>query len=269
MDTSWQQTIVHASRPVRLAAAAALSVLTLFLLVATVNQLHNWGHPDTAATNTITVTGTGQATVAPDTAKITFSVMKTGASVAEAQTAATKSTDAALAAVKREGVKDADVRTANYNVYPQYESARPCYNGACPTGNPNTIVGYQVSETVEVKVHDLTKVGNVLTDLGQLGVENIQGPDLTVNDENAVQAQARGDAITKARANATKLAQQLGVHLGRVVSFSESTGAGPQPMYGMAAQSKTMDSAIAAPSVPVATGQNEYSETVSITYEIN
>jgi len=243
-------------------------MLAIFLVVAAIDGLHNWGHDNTPATNTITVTGEGKATAIPDTSVITFSVEENASSVAAAQESATKRVDAALAALKKEGVADEDVRTTSYNVNPQYANT-PCGVGIYCPQNTSKITGYQVSQRVEVKVHDTSKTGNVLQDLGTLGVQNISGPDLTVSDEDAVKSEARGEAITKARAQAQMLAKQLGVHLGKVVGFSENAGGQPYPMYA-AGKSILMDQAVSSPAAPsVPTGQNEYTSNVSITYEVN
>lgn len=252
---------------VRYAAAAALSVLALFLLVLTFDSMSRFGKGDNPPLNTITVTGEGRATAVPDIARISFTVQETASNVAAAQDAATKRTNDAIAAVGDLGVEDKDVKTTGYNVYPQYENQQPCYPGAlCPTGTP-AITGYQVSQSIEVTVRDTAKAGDVLQKLGTLGVQNISGPTFTVDDDSSVSDDAREKAIDDAREKAKVLAHQLGVHLGDVVSFSES-GNYPQPMY--AKGGATMDSVMmresAAPTLPV--GQDETTITVSVTYEI-
>lgn len=267
MNESWKDTLVHASRPVRFAATAALSMLALFLLVATIDGLHNWGHEDTPATQTITVTGEGSATAKPDTAAVTFSVIEQATDAASAQQAAAKKENDALAALKKEGLADEDVRTTSYSISPQYKQNAPCYNGFCPTQGGTEIIGYQVTETIEAKVHDLTKVSAVLSDLGTLGVQEVTGPNLTVADEDSVKAQARGEAIMKARANAQTLAKQLGVSLGDVVGYSDDNGGMPQPFYAKATATDSMAMGAVTPSIP--SGQNEYTSTVTVTYEIH
>ena len=61
------------------------------------------------------------------------------------------------------------------------------------------------------------------------------------------------------------LAQQLGVHLGKIVNFSESSGSN-YPVYAYSAGASMKSSAAPTPTVP--TGENTYNATVSITYEI-
>jgi uncharacterized protein YggE len=250
---------------------AVFSMLALFLLLESIAVITHLVHDTTPATNTITVQGEGKATALPDVATITFSVMDTESSVEAAQTKATTQTNAAIAAVKAFGIKDTDVQTTGYNVSPQYSYANnPCAPGMlCPqTTSAPTITGYQVEQTVSVKVRDTSKAGDVLQKLGSLGVQNISGPDFEVDNPDAVQSQARADAIAKAKTQAQLLSKQLGVHLGKVVSFSDNSNNQVYPtVYGAAASGIGMKAAVApAPQLP--TGQNEYDESVSVTYEI-
>jgi len=255
------------NRGVRVAVICALGILALFLLVQTITLATNLGRPNTPATDTVTVQGDGQATIAPDVARISFTVQHTSATVMEAQEATTEQANDALDYVKEQGVADADIRTLSYNISPQYSYPNPCLRGEiCPAyGGAPKVIGYQVSETVEVTVRDLSKVGPLLGGLGKLGVQNVNGPAFALDDATAGYNAARADAISQAKAQAKLLANQLGVRLGKIVNFSESSGGYPYPMmYGMgggAAESKAV-----APDVPA--GENTYTASVSITYEI-
>ena len=251
-----------------MASIGVLAILALFLLAETISVASGFGRSGVAATDTITVQGEGQAAVAPDVARISFSVLHTAATVSEAQTAVTKQANAAIDYVKGQGVAEKDVKTLSYNISPQYSYPNPCPPGSlCPaySGSPK-ITGYQVSETVQVTMRDLTKVGAMLSGLGKLEVQNLNGPDFALDDSTAGYSAARADAIDKAKTQAKVLANQLGVHLGKIVSFSESSGGTIYPMMY-----KGMDSgvsALQAPTPSVPTGENTYNASVSITYEI-
>ena len=96
---------------VRIALIGALAILALFLLAETITTAANFGRPSAPATDTITVQGDGQATLAPDVARVSFTVENTSATVAEAQIITTKQMNAALDFVKKQGVADKDVKT--------------------------------------------------------------------------------------------------------------------------------------------------------------
>ncbi len=251
---------------VRIALIGALSILSLFLLAKTMSIAENFGRPSHPATDVVTVSGSGQATLAPDVARVSFTVENTATAVSDAQAATTKQANAALSFVQAQGIAGKDVKTLSYSISPQYAYPNPCTSGTlCPayTGTPK-LTGYQVAETIQVTVHNLSAVGALLNGLGKLSVQNVQGPAFALSDPTAGYDAARADAIAKAKAQAALLAKQLGVSLGKIVNFSESSGT-PYPMaYDM--RSANAQSAATTPNVPV--GVNTYTASVSITYEI-
>ena len=256
------------NRCVRIAFISVLTLLALFLLSQTMSTLNNMGRSINPATDTVTVQGNGQATLPPDVANISFTVENTAAAVADAQAATTKQANAAIDYVKGQGIAEKYIKTLSYNITPQYSYPNPCVSGTfCPAYSGTAkVTGYQVSETIQVTMHDLTAVGTLLGGLGKLSVQNVSGPSFALEDSTAGYAAARADAIAKAKAQATVLAKQLGVHLEKIVNFSESSGSYNYPRaYGMGVSS--MDSKeISIPTVPI--GENTYNASVSITYEI-
>lgn len=253
---------------VRIVIIGVLSILALFLLAETLNVMSGFGRTGVPATDTITVQGDGQATLAPDVARVSFSVQNTAKTVSDAQTATTKQANAAIEYVKGQGVAEKDIKTLSYNISPQYSYPNPCIGGMmCPVYSDNTpkITGYQVSETIQVTIRNLSSVGAFLGGLGNLQVQNVSGPDFALDDSTAGYDAARADAIDKAKAQAARLAKQLGVSLGKIVNFSESYGGYPYPMmYGLG--SAVAESKSSTPDVQA--GENTYNASVSITYEI-
>src|ERR1035437_2912666 len=248
---------IFSSGGMRVALIGSLSILALFLLAQTITLAKDFGRAGTPATDTITVNGDGQATLPPDVARVSFTVENIAIAVADAQAATTKQANAVIDFVKGQGIADKDVKTLSYNISPQYS-----YANRTPK-----VTGYQVSETVQVTVRDLASVGALLGGLGDRGVQNVQGPAFALDDPTAGSDAARADAINKAKIQANLLAKQLGVHLGKIVNFSESSGGYAYPTYATGMMKVSADTAsVPAPSVPV--GQNTYNASVSITYEI-
>jgi uncharacterized protein len=256
---------LSSDRGVRIGVVAVLTILTLFLLASTLGVLKDMGRSGGPATDTITVTADGQATKAPDVAKVSFTVQNTAPAVSDAQEKTTAQSNAAIDYVKGKGIEEKDIKTLSYNISPQY-SYSPCVAGTY-CSQSQKVTGYEVSQTVQVTVRDLKSVGDILAGLGKLEVQGISGPNFALDDATAGYDAARADAIEKAKAQAKQLSRQLGVHLGKVVNFSESTGSGAYPMaYGLGMSERSVDMKSATPTVP--TGQNTYSTSVSITYEI-
>lgn len=253
---------------VRIAVIGTLAILALFLFVKTAAVAENFGRSEFPPANTITVNGAGQASMAPDVAHITFTVEHKAPTVKAAQAAATEQANKAIAYAKEQGIAAKDIRTLYYNISPQYSYPRPCTLSYCPEYIDETpkVTGYQVSQSIQLTVRDLDATGTILGGLGDLGVQNISGPALALDDPSAAQNAARADAIQKAKMQAQVLADQLGVRLGRIVSFYESSGGMyyAKEGYGMGGDMAVQSNP--APQIP--TGENDYSANVTITYEI-
>ena len=270
MELSSVQNLINASRSVRKMGAIALGMLALFLLVATISELRAYTYIGAGIqpANTITVTGEGTVTAIPDTATFTFTVDETAADVATAQGKATTAANAVIDYLKKQGIDDKDIQTTSYNVNPQYQySSQVCVtNSYCPP-TKQTISGYEVSQTVTVKVNDITKAGTLLAGVGTHGVSDVSGLSFTVANQDALDAQARDKAITDAQSKAKDLAKALGVSLIRVTGFNENSNRYPAPMYAtMSSGAGMQDKAVSVPQIP--TGQNTTTSDVSVTYEI-
>lgn len=224
--------------------------------------------------STITVTGQGEAYAIPDIATFDFTVTEVGDTVQQAQEKLDQKINKSLAAVRESGVEDKDIKTTNYNVYPKYEwNQAPCplsANGIvrpCPPGK-NVLVGYEVSETITVKVRDTKKAADLVTKVGAADVSNISGLQFTVDDREKYMAQAREDAINEAKAKAKVLAKELGVGLGKILYYNDNSG--PQPYYasGMGGSDAVMAAAPMVAKAELPTGESKITSSVSITYEI-
>lgn len=257
---------IHIAPPKRIEkwAVFALMMLSVFLAVEWIGGLRSLSVPTTPV-DTISVTGMGQVSLAPDIAHIIFTVQQTAATAAAAQTAATKQTNAAIDYVKGQGIADKDITTLSYSVSPEYSYITCPPGTACPVYNQK-ITGYQVAETIQVTVRDLDKISGLLQGLGQQNVQNVSGPDFALESPTAGQDAARAKAIENAKSEAKILASQLGVSLVRIISFNESGGPYPMYAYGKGGGATADSLSVPTPNIPV--GQNTYSSTVSITYEI-
>jgi uncharacterized protein len=161
--------------------------------------------------------------------------------------------------VSSEGIASSDIKTTNYDLEPNYSYDK--------TTQRNYITGYTLTQTVAVKIRDLSKVAEVLGGLTPLGVNQVGSVNFTFQNPDAYVAIARGDAMTKAQAQASELAAQAGALLGSAVSIQESYGL-PTPFpYPMYAQSSGLGAA-ANPSVTVAPGTQDVTDTVTVTYAL-
>jgi uncharacterized protein YggE len=253
-------------------ARAALIVLMVYLGVLALSTLKGIKYigAGVPATNTISVSGEGEVFAVPDTAQFTATVMETGSDVKTAQDKAAQKANDIMSYLKGAGIAEKDIQTADYSVSPQYEyqqaTGAACRDGYCPPGR-QVLKGYQVSETLSVKVRDTKKAGDLLSGVGSRGASSVSGLNFTVADEDALKAQARDKAIADARAKAQQLAGSLRVSLVRIVGFSEN-GALPPVPYAAKTMSLAAQDAGGAVAPEIATGQNKITSTVSLSYEI-
>src|SRR5579884_835334 len=82
---------------------------------------------ESAMPETISVTGTGRATLTPDRFTFTAGVQTQAPTVEEAVNENNNKMSAVIAALKHAGATDAEVHTSNFSIYPQqvYEQGQP------------------------------------------------------------------------------------------------------------------------------------------------
>ncbi len=245
-------------------------LLALFLLAATLVKMKEYRFVGSGvtATNTITVSGTGKVNRAPDTAKVSFTIMDEQKDVAVAQANVSKKMDQVTKALKALGIDDKYIKTESYDSYPQYDYTNTirCITTPCPNNNTPVLRGYQVSHNVLINIKQLDIVPQVLGALGDAGVTNISGPNFGFEDDKAIAREARDLAIADARAEAEKLAKSLGVSIVRIVSFSENGGGYPNPIYMRDAVAGAAPEKATAPTLPV--GEQNITANVTVVYEI-
>jgi len=258
----------------RTAILAAVVLLAVFLGIKTLGETMSLRYVGAGVmpANTITVSGEGEVFAVPDIAEFTFSVVSLKPTVAAAQEEATTKMNAVSAYLKDAGIAEKDIRTTGYNVYPQYDyETVSCPVGVyCPGGGKQVLRGYEVRQTTTVKVRDTAKAGDLLAGVGGAGATEVSSLNFTFDDVNVVQDEARNEAIADAKEKAEVLARQLGVKLVRVVSFNESSGGYPSPLYArdVAYGMGGAESTVAQKAPDISTGENKVTSNVSVTYEI-
>lgn len=240
-------------------AAAFLTILSLFFVIKIRNANREYGYIGRAPLTqyTISIDGEGKVTATPDVAVISLGVQSDSATVKAAQADNSKKMNDIIKAIKDAGVKDADIQTTNYNIYPKYSYDKN--TGA------SDIVGYTVSQSVTVKVRNLDSVGGILAKAGELGANQVGGVNFTVDNPENLKVQAREKAIENARTKANVLFDKLGLKPGRIVSYNES-GAGGPPIYMKEAAYGIGGGAAPVPSVEA--GSLDITVDVSLTFEI-
>jgi len=211
--------------------------------------------------DTIVVSGKGELTVKPDIATISFSVMEENMDVSKASDGVNTKIAKIIATLKADGMSETDIKTTGYNIYPRYNYVN---SKIYPYGGTQVLAGYDVTQSIEIKIKDLTKAGKIVTDLGTLNVTDMSGLNFTEDKYDDLVRQARDQAITDARDQASKLAKALGVRLSKIVGYSE----GSNPIYYDRVMSAAPMAAGKSIEAVLPTGENKITSSVSITYEI-
>ncbi len=206
---------------------------------------------------TITVAGEGKTVAASDIAKLSFAVVSEGKEPEKIQAENTEKMNAAIDAVKSQGVEPKDIKTSGYNLSPRYE-----YDEKKRT---SYISGYTLTQTVAVQLRDFAKISPILGQLPSLGINQIQGVNFEIEDPEQYLAIAREEAFNRAYAKAGIMAKQTGVRLGKVVTFSEGSQGGP--IYLRSYEAAAMKADIA-PAPTIEPGSEEVRASVSVTYEL-
>ncbi|MES2953733.1 MAG: SIMPL domain-containing protein [Patescibacteria group bacterium] len=253
--------------------SVVLVVLALFLGVKTLAGWQDyWGSSIEPKGPTITVEGKGEVFATPDIAQFTFGVETKAKTVADAQKEAREVANAALDYLKKSGIADKDIKTADYSFYPEYSyeqiKSSVCTEYSCPPSGKQVLVGYRVNQQFSVKVRTPDKAGEIVDGLGALKVTNVSGVNFTQDNDEELKRKARELAIADAREKAQALARDLGVRIVRVVSFSES---GFYPSYAKleyAADGRGGSAVAQVAPTELPQGENKISSNVNITYEI-
>jgi uncharacterized protein YggE len=261
------------------ALTALVIVLVVFVLVS-INQKVNTA----TTTNVVSFSGEGKVSAKPDIAVIDLAIVTQATTSKAAQDANSKKSQTVVDFLKKNGVADKDIKTTGYNIYPQYVYPRPVpyilngvSGGSAGAGtsvimpepvppvidNNPRISGYQVVESLEIKVRDLNKVSQVLDGVVAAGANQVGQLTYSIDNPEKLKDDARAKAIADAKAKANTLESQIGIRLGKIINFSEGFNGYPGPiMYDVKAQGGLGGG----PSVP--SGENEITVDITLTYQI-
>jgi len=248
-----------------------VSVLIVFLFVLSVSGIVGVSNKikegkyigqEIETKNTITVSDVGEIYTKPDLGITSFSVKTEAKTVDKAMSENTEKMNGVIGSMKDLGIEDKDLKTTAFNIYPRYEYA----NSVLFPQNKRVLVGYEITQSLQVKMRDLEKIGDIIQEATNAGANQVGNLNFIVDKEDEFKEQARKEAINKVKVKAEKLAGQLGVDLVRIIGFYESE---EQPIYYDNYAMKEAMGMGGGEAPQIETGENKISVSVSITYEIN
>src|SRR5882762_8069943 len=203
-------------RALSTAALLALGALTLTACASSASPAGT-GAGDVPG---ITARGVGTITGTPDVVTVVLGVQTQGPSAQGALDANTRQATALINMLKSKGVADADLQTSELSVNPSYNPS----NGR--------ISGYAVTNQVTATLHDIAGAGGIIDAAGDAAGDavRVQQLSFSIDDDSAMRATARADAVRQAQAQARQMADAAGVRLGQIRSISEVSAPPPSPL---------------------------------------
>jgi uncharacterized protein len=204
--------------------------------------------------NTITVQGTASITVTPTIAYVNIGVTTFNKEAAIAQSDNAAKMDQVYKALDGLGIVKEKIKTVSYNISPRYDYSN----------NVSVLTGYDVTNAVQVKVMDLTKVSEVLDMTVKQGVNQANSITFSITDEenSKIYLEALTQAVSNAKGKATALATAAGLTVNNPLQIIEGSQANVIPVYSYAA-----DSAKAAgTATPISGGELKVDASVTLVY---
>lgn len=210
----------------------------------------------TTKTNLFSVTGTGKATEVPDTALISLGVTKTATNILTAQEQVNTIASKLISDLKSLGIEEKNIKTTNYNVYPNYDY----------TSGRQNITGYTITQNLEVKIKPIDKANKAIDITTADGANMVGGINFILNDDaqKRLEEKAREEAIKNARQKAESLARLSGIKLGRIVDVQESPIFERQIPVGMDLKAPISEEE---KSTEITPGESTITTTITLFYE--
>jgi uncharacterized protein YggE len=206
----------------------------------------------------VMVVGDSTVQAQPDTAILTISVVTQNRAAIQAQQDNAANTDAVVRVLKTVAGAGAEVKTSGYSIQPQR---------VYKEGQPPTITGYEVRNSVTVTTSDLTKVGPIIDAAAQAGSNDISGIAFTLRQDRPARDRALGEATQEAVGKARMIANALGGRVVRIVEVQEEgfQQRPPVPIYQTESFLAGAKSAVA---TPIEVGSLEITSRVQVIAEV-
>src|SRR5436309_9288780 len=181
--------VMRGKTPLVLVSVVAVAAIVV-AIVATAASGESTPAP--ARAKIITVTSTATVDSTPDEAVFDLGVHSQDADSATAFTQNAVAMKRVLDGLKKAGVASSDIRTLRVSLERHTENR----------GQPNEQVVAVATNSVEVTVHDLSKVGDVIDAAVQAGADNVNDIKFQLSDETKARTAALAQAVKGARAKA-------------------------------------------------------------------
>ena len=225
-----------------------MHLLSLALLLLTLQRPEAAVQPPSPPV--LVVTGNAEVMAVPDQALVRLGIVRQATVAQTAQEQANSVAQQILSAVTKAGAAQKDIQTSRLVLSPVYS----------PRGTEQKIVSYSATNTVSIRLDNLSLVGSVIDAGLKAGANQLDGVQFVLRNDRPSREQAIKEAVQEARGKAQAMADALRVNLAEVIEATEG-GVSVQPR--MLAQSVPVGTA-----PPVSPGEIEIRANVTIRYRI-
>ncbi|MFJ6328179.1 MULTISPECIES: SIMPL domain-containing protein [unclassified Rhizobium] len=238
--------------------ASIITAVTAILSIALVVPVHAEEKLGQGA-GLIRVVGEGQVLRSPDLAVVRLTVLRQAGEASQAVSASTDGTRKVIAALVSAGIGRDDMQSVDFQISPRFDFT-PKPDGTLPS---STIVGYDARNTLLVRVHKVSEVGDVLDVALKNGVNEGGSVDFIVDDVAGAVDEARKIAVAAAAKSAGSIAQASNLKLGPIVAIEDQPAA---TVFPYASTEARFRSASLDGGVPVVSGKNVVTARVAVSY---
>jgi uncharacterized protein YggE len=203
----------------------------------------------------ISVTGTAEINVAPDEVVLSLGIDSQDKDLAAAKSQHDRRVKELLADARSAGIDSKDIQTSTLEMKPEYSR-----------GRVPKFLYYEVSQTIQLTLKDLSRYEGLITKLVAADVTRIDSVDFRVGETRKFKDEARQKAIQAAKEKAVAMAAELGQTIGKPWQIAEDTPDVFSAQY--MANSVSNGRRAAQEESTVAPGQVTISATVHVSFQL-
>lgn len=183
----------------------------------------------------IQVTGEAERRVAPDMAMLRMEIVEEHEQADVARAEVDRISAKALGIIRAAGVAAADTDTTGMSISPRYHWIK--------SDQRQEITGYRVGRSIEIRLLELDKLGDLLTQLSDAGVNQMSAPQPGLQDRETIYQQVLAAAAKNARMRASAMAMAVDAELGPIITMSAHGAPNPRPLRREMAMMQAADAA--------------------------
>jgi len=236
------------------AATRFVFILVFAVVIAAIAFVgESLGHRSGSSTATITVTGSGTVTGAPNTMSFQIGVQSTAASAVAALDDNNAKMDSLESSLLASGILKKNLQTSGLNIYDN-------------TNSSGNIISFTADDNLTVTTHDISHAGRAIDAAAHAVGNGIQlsGVTFSISNQSKLLAAARARAMQNAHIEAAQVAKGGGTTLGAIVKVTDEENTGSTGIIVPFANF----AAAAARNVPIQAGTQSVNVQVEVVYAL-